>query len=346
MSRLERRYRRLLRLLPAPYRRAWEGDMVTAFLESMATDDPELDEDIADLGRPPAAEVLSVLALAARLWFGGLGAPPKQFVWGQALRIAVLVGLLSHAASAVSSFVVRLWIDGRLAVIPFGPPGTAGEAIPVPGVEAALPPALWDQVWVVVDVLVLVGYLALLLGRRRLSQVLVVLAILPAPLYQVLYDGELLLRNAPRLVLDVLLVLAMGAFRSDAPKPRLWPWLLAVPVGGLVLAAPLILVLGLAPDPFSWSFDTATVYGVLLTVAIAVHLVAGALRPDRDSARGLALLVLGGAVLGLRLGTWGVVAGFGSRPWVELLPVAALLAVGLPLALRTRRALRGLPQEA
>ncbi|MEV6520970.1 hypothetical protein AB0M43_03395 [Longispora sp. NPDC051575] len=344
MSRLERRYRGLLRLLPAPYRRAWEEDMVTAFLESMATGDPELDEDIADLGRPPASEVLSVLALAARLWFGGLGAPPRQFVWGQALRIAALVGLLSHAASVVSSLVVRLWIDGRLGLIPFGPPGVPAEGIPVPGVEVSLPPALWDQVWIVVDLLVLAGYLALLLGRRRLSQVLVVLAILPAPLWQGLYDSELLLRNAPRFVLDLLLVLAMGAFRSDSPKPRLWPWLLAVPVGGLVLAAPLILVLGLAVDPFSWSFDTATVYGALLTVAIAGYLVAGALRPARDSAWGLALLVLGGAVLALRLGTWGTAPGSGS--WGELLVVAALLAVGLPLALRTRRALRGLPQEA
>jgi hypothetical protein len=31
---LERRYRRLLRLLPAGYRQAWEEDVVSAFLHS------------------------------------------------------------------------------------------------------------------------------------------------------------------------------------------------------------------------------------------------------------------------------------------------------------------------
>lgn len=31
---LEHRYRRLLRLLPAGYRQAWEEDMVTTFLHS------------------------------------------------------------------------------------------------------------------------------------------------------------------------------------------------------------------------------------------------------------------------------------------------------------------------
>lgn len=41
---LEQRYRRVLRLLPPCYRRVWEEDMLTAFLESMRTGDPEDDE--------------------------------------------------------------------------------------------------------------------------------------------------------------------------------------------------------------------------------------------------------------------------------------------------------------
>jgi len=43
-SELERRYRRLLRILPADYRAAWQEDMVTNFLESMHSDDPEQNE--------------------------------------------------------------------------------------------------------------------------------------------------------------------------------------------------------------------------------------------------------------------------------------------------------------
>ena len=43
---LERRYRRVLRLLPGWYREQWEQDMVAAFLDSWLTGDPEADEYI------------------------------------------------------------------------------------------------------------------------------------------------------------------------------------------------------------------------------------------------------------------------------------------------------------
>ncbi len=71
MSRLEERYRRVLRLLPAGYRRQWEDDMVAAFLETMQTGDAETDEYLADHGRPSLAEMTSILSLAVRLRIGG-----------------------------------------------------------------------------------------------------------------------------------------------------------------------------------------------------------------------------------------------------------------------------------
>jgi hypothetical protein len=43
---LERRYRRVLRLLPGYYREQWEEDMITAFLDGWLTGDPETDEYI------------------------------------------------------------------------------------------------------------------------------------------------------------------------------------------------------------------------------------------------------------------------------------------------------------
>ena len=39
-SNLERRYRRVLRLLPGWYRERWEDDMAAAFLDSWLTGDP------------------------------------------------------------------------------------------------------------------------------------------------------------------------------------------------------------------------------------------------------------------------------------------------------------------
>jgi hypothetical protein len=99
VNRLEERYRRVLRLLPAGYRRRWEDDMVAAFLATTATGDPERDDYLADYGRPGPGEVASVVALAARLRFAATpDAPPRRYLWGQALRLAVLLTVLTRAA--------------------------------------------------------------------------------------------------------------------------------------------------------------------------------------------------------------------------------------------------------
>src|SRR5262249_61378964 len=90
-SDLERRYRRVLRLLPCWYREQWEEDMVAAFLDSWLTGDPEADEYITKAAGPSWAEVASVSGLAARLYLGnGADALRRYFAWGQAIRCAVL----------------------------------------------------------------------------------------------------------------------------------------------------------------------------------------------------------------------------------------------------------------
>lgn len=102
---LERRYRRVLRILPGYYRQQWEEDMVTAFLESSLTRDPEEDEFVTEYGRLSWAEVASVVGLAARLYLGGAGAPRRYFAWGQAVRRAVLAVILGHAVLALGACV-------------------------------------------------------------------------------------------------------------------------------------------------------------------------------------------------------------------------------------------------
>ena len=49
--------------------------MVATFLESMASDDAEAAEYLADYGRPSWSEVASVAALAVRLRLGAADAP-------------------------------------------------------------------------------------------------------------------------------------------------------------------------------------------------------------------------------------------------------------------------------
>jgi hypothetical protein len=103
VNRLEQRYRVVLRtLLPASYRKLWEEDMVATFLESMASDDAEAAEYLADYGRPSWSEVASVAALAVRLRLGAANAPLRSGAWGEAVRLVALMGLLVHAAAPPS----------------------------------------------------------------------------------------------------------------------------------------------------------------------------------------------------------------------------------------------------
>ena len=106
---LERRYRRVLRLLPGYYREQWEEDMVAAFLDGWLTGDPEADEYITWAAGPGWAEVASVAGLAARLYLGGAGAPRRYFAWGQAIRRAVLVVTLVQATRGLDVLVRTAW---------------------------------------------------------------------------------------------------------------------------------------------------------------------------------------------------------------------------------------------
>src|SRR5580658_11106225 len=118
---LERRYRRVLRLLPRYYRAQWEQDMIGAFLDGWLTGDPESDEYISRVARPGWAEVTSVAGLAARLYLCGAGAPRRYFAWGQATRWAVLAVLLEHAVRALAGFVFLAWAHRQLGWLPAPP---------------------------------------------------------------------------------------------------------------------------------------------------------------------------------------------------------------------------------
>ncbi|RJQ74118.1 hypothetical protein D5S17_23665 [Pseudonocardiaceae bacterium YIM PH 21723] len=86
MNALELRYRRLLRVLPRWYREHRADEMTEVLLAGHHGD------------RVPLREALSVLALAVRARVGGAGAPPRQFAWGETIRLIAIVGLLLHGA--------------------------------------------------------------------------------------------------------------------------------------------------------------------------------------------------------------------------------------------------------
>jgi hypothetical protein len=345
---LETRYRRLLRVLPADYRRAWADEMAATFLESMRADDPEIDDYLAHYGRPPRAEVLSVLALAVRLRLGGGGASPRYAAWGAAVRRLALVGLLVNAAFGLVGVGFRLWSAGELSLLP---PPPADWLHPMP--TGLLPAAaqLSGLLW-------LPAYVALVSGHWRAARAVAALALLPAAgaaavevartLVGERYPApalSLTVGSAAYLLFDAALVLALTAYATGAP-PRRRPWLLALPAATAGTAAMLFAA-------WSWAtvylLDWANIWCLITVVAALAWAVAGRASGGRDAADTwpLALAVLAGGVLALRVVTVLPVLATGVPDraawlWGGLAGAAAVLAVGAPLAVRAARTMRRL----
>jgi hypothetical protein len=233
-SDLERRYRRVLRLLPGWYRRQWEQDMVATFLDSWLTGDPEADEYIYEAAGPGWGEITSVAGLAVRLYLGGAGAPRRYFAWGQAVRNAVLTVMLMHAVLAVDLVVLTAW-NHRLS----------GFAAPPATLQTSWPSDVWPAVYYLANFAWIAVFGSLALGHYRTARVVAVLAIVPGlvALLQAQLTGTM---PAPFgswafwLLLSLAPVLAMAAFHRDAPQPARRPWLLALPVGYLLVYVPLL----------------------------------------------------------------------------------------------------------
>jgi hypothetical protein len=230
---LERRYRRVLRLLPGWYRQQWEQDMVAAFLDSWLTGDPETDECVLKFCRPGWAETASVACLAVRLHLGGPGTP-RRYAWGQALRRAVLAVLLMHAVLAVNVLAFLVWSRRLVGWLP-APPGSLVVA----------PGGVWDAVYYLVNVAWIVIFVTLALGHYRTARVLAALAIVPGPvaLLQAQLTGVLPGPFGPWIfwvLLALAPVLAMTAFRRGSPAAAPGRWLLALPAGYLLVYGPLL----------------------------------------------------------------------------------------------------------
>ncbi len=229
MTPLEQRYRRLLRLLPASYRQAWEQDMVATFLDGAVPDDDEDAEFAAEYGRPDGAEVRAVVALAVRLRLGGDGAPPRYLAWGEAVRRVATVGLLLRAVAAVAGVALLLWTPVRH-------PDLAGSD-------------RMSALWAFAALLWVPAYVLLVVGSWATARVLAVVALLPDLAHlgvELFAGGPYLATHTIGLLVQLLPVLALAAFHRDsvALKPR--PWLVALPVAAVAQSAVLVVLVPLA----------------------------------------------------------------------------------------------------
>ncbi|GAA0365811.1 hypothetical protein GCM10009541_05200 [Micromonospora gifhornensis] len=338
MSRLEERYRLLLRLLPAAYRQEWEDDMVAAFLESMDTGDPETTAYLADYGRPSLSEAASIVALAVRLRLRA-DTSPRSRVWGHAVQLATLMLLLTHAVMVTGSIAIALWYSGKLAWLP----------APAPEFALTTPASIWSTTWNLAGYAWLPAYLALVLGYRRVAQAVALLAIVPpiitTAMAQAVGDEPLTVSPWAMRLVDVALLLAMAAFPHGAAPVSRRPWLLALPIGIFLVALPLFILQ--AVEPALRLLDWPGLLCAAVAVAMAVHLTARATgRSTRTLPWSLAFTLLAATALVLRAVTLPDFLDQAERTTlttIAAVQVVAVLTVGVPLAVSALRALRNVP---
>ncbi|MEU4770920.1 hypothetical protein [Micromonospora sp. NPDC023644] len=342
-SRLEQRYRRLLMLLPASYRRRWEDDMVHTFLECVgAEEDTEDAAYLRDHGRPGGHEVLSVLTLATRLRLGGVGAEPRSRLWGDAIRAVALLGLLFHAVMAAMEIGVMPWLADEFSPLPSSP------AEPASG----LPGEAWRLASDSVGLFAIAAFIALAVNQPRPARWLAVVPLGAAWVARI-YEAVSLPGGTPPgawliVLVDTALVLALVAFHREAPSVRTRTWVRAFVAG--VLLSPLHVIglwaLPVEQDVRFAALDWSGLCALSVSAAGIAYLVLHPSAAARAAHWPLTLLFLGLAALVLRGVSIADHVLRGGAPAAVMAVCAAqavlLLVVCMPLAVLARRATREL----
>jgi hypothetical protein len=333
MSRLETRYRRLLRLLPAWYRAEREDEMVGTFLAGRGDGADDLDNEY---GWPGWPETWAVLALATRTRFAADHAPRRAVLVGDAVRFAAVVALALGAA-------VELGL-GIAALV-----RVATATGPVEGTELLLTVLAGAGA-------VVLGFVLLAAGRLRQAKTLVGAAVglslvelalrvrrgvdLPSALWSPL---------ANMVPLWVAAACLVAGFHRAAPRPAGGPWLPAAGAGAAVVLAWQWPALGLVTPTDTWLHLVFVDPGPLVVAATAGLAVAGlAGRLPAGWAGGLVVVAL--AWLPDRVDAVRVMAAHAELDeagaglvTMAVVQVAVLVAVAALLAVRARRELRRLP---
>lgn len=213
---LEVRYRRWLRLLPGVYRFQHEQEMVDAFMESRLKSEPDNSDLTAIYGRPSVTEIVSVVGLALRLRWGGVGSPVRYRARTASTQRFVLILLALKAMLSVGLLIT---------LIPAG-------AIAAP---TAFDSSLWRFLGSCSQVLWVVAFVTVICGFGRACQVLVALAVAPS-----VVDGfahPALVEPWAWLVVYVCLIVALGSFRRDTPRRPPGRWWLGAACGIVLIQA-------------------------------------------------------------------------------------------------------------
>lgn len=320
MSRLELRYRRLLRLLPPAYRAVREEGMVETFLLSMEQKEAEADAIAQLTAYPSLLEQLSVAGLALRLRLGGYQGPVRYQMQGGAVRWFVPAVLLIQAVWAASFLFSLLWTSGMV-------PGVAAWDDPSLG-----PDSFWSWLQANAGLLWIPAFVALVQGHRRAAQLFGVVATIPLAVRMITQTAQTVeFATAGQifsiasgwilLIIDASVLLGLAAFHSEAPPLRPRPWLISAAVAiGVIGAGFLMPGIGVwlfVDDIGLWS--DATVGGAVAIVVLRRNW------NDRQRTQAyLGLCLLASATFVLRATT---IAAFWIPHGLDFLPESAQISL-------------------
>ncbi|WP_086823644.1 hypothetical protein [Allokutzneria sp. NRRL B-24872] len=206
MTALERRYRRMLVVLPKWYRAEREEEMVAAFL-----DDADVRGEVSWPG-----EFGSLLALSARTRWPGTTGSPRALVKGQVVRLVALLGMLFLSVISVNFGLTSLF------------PKLSGHYEPrTVHVETAW--QWYDFAWVGFWSLSLVTFLALISGARLVARVSAGLFLATTAFFVVDVVSGAEEMSAYTLVFcassALYVACVFAGFHGDAPEVRARWWL-------------------------------------------------------------------------------------------------------------------------
>jgi hypothetical protein len=143
-----------------------------------------------------------------------------------------------------------------------------------PGSLVVAPAGVWDTVYYLACFAWIAIFVSLALGHYRTARVLAALAIVPGlvALLQAQLTGIMPAPFGPWVfwvLADLAPVLAMTAFRRDAPPAAPGPWLLALPAGYVLVYGPLLAIQ--ATGNSAWLPDFSGLCCILVSLACLAH---------------------------------------------------------------------------
>lgn len=243
---LEIRYRRLLSVLPAGYRRLHGQEMIDTFVRQSIDADPDLADLTLRTGWPSLRETVSVLTLAARVRWAGVRAHERAAARRHAVQTATMAALVVLAGLATSSVLGTAWYAAHH-------PDAGDWTLDIGSLTG-----VWSTVQAWSYVLWLAALAAAIVARPRLAQAAMAVPLITT-LVGIAQSPDATASSWTSIVIHTAVLIGLSAFEPDLPAPYRRRWI-AAGCTAIALGSAMPLIASAAPDagqPLAWTIAGA-----------------------------------------------------------------------------------------